>query len=234
MNLMSPCKIFLSDNRSTTENKHLRSARTDFYSTKSSGVDVLPGKLFLLNDELLAGGCETILNIDRNARLIILPVTGDIDLKLTAGQACSVTVEEVLMVTVAAGGFLLISNPYASEVINYLVLGIECSELYQENQPGRSRFKTNHKNELQKLLSDEESFELSIGVFDGRGEAFKPLKTDHSVFAFVIAGAFEMEGRLLHERDGLLISSTRKAEIEALSNNAFILLIEMKTTNGIQ
>ncbi len=45
-------------------------------------------------------------------------------------------------------------------------------------------------------------------------------------FAFVLAGAFETEGRLLHERDGLAIWDTDKIEMEALSNDAMILLIE--------
>jgi len=37
---------------------------------------------------------------------------------------------------------------------------------------------------------------------------------------------FEAEGRLLHERDGLALWDTVEIEMEALSNDAIILLIE--------
>ena len=42
----------------------------------------------------------------------------------------------------------------------------------------------------------------------------------------MIAGAFEAEGRLLYERDGLALFDTNKIEMEALSNDAMMLLIE--------
>jgi len=44
---------------------------------------------------------------------------------------------------------------------------------------------------------------------------------------FVLEGAFEAEGRLLHSRDGLALWDTNEIEIEALSNDAIILLIEI-------
>ena len=43
----------------------------------------------------------------------------------------------------------------------------------------------------------------------------------------VIEGAFEVHGRLLHARDGLALWDTSIAEIEALSNDAIILLVEL-------
>ena len=42
----------------------------------------------------------------------------------------------------------------------------------------------------------------------------------------MIAAAFEAEGRLLHERDGLALFDTNEIEMEALSNDAMMLLIE--------
>jgi quercetin 2,3-dioxygenase len=42
---------------------------------------------------------------------------------------------------------------------------------------------------------------------------------------FVLQGAFEAEGRLLHERGGLALWDAGEIEIEALSNNAILLLI---------
>lgn len=46
-------------------------------------------------------------------------------------------------------------------------------------------------------------------------------------FVFVIGAAFEVQGTLLYERDGLALWKTGEVEMEALSNNAIILVIEL-------
>ncbi len=65
--------------------------------------------------------------------------------------------------------------------------------------------------------------------FAGRKEAvYKISRQKNSVFAFVIQGAFEVQGRLLHARDGLgLWDDTNLIELEALSNDAIVLLVEL-------
>ena len=67
---------------------------------------------------------------------------------------------------------------------------------------------------------------ISIGKFSGRGETIYKSSSGKCCFLFVIAGAFEAEGRLLHERDGLALFDTNEIEMEALSNDAMMLLIE--------
>jgi len=42
-----------------------------------------------------------------------------------------------------------------------------------------------------------------------------------------IEGAFEIQGTLLHARDGLALCGTDEVEVEALSNDAIVLLIEL-------
>jgi redox-sensitive bicupin YhaK (pirin superfamily) len=71
---------------------------------------------------------------------------------------------------------------------------------------------------------------LSIGQFRGRQEARYQLShKTHGLFVFVIEGAFEVQGRLLHPRDGLAFWNVAEpAELEALSNDAIILLMEVK------
>ena len=44
---------------------------------------------------------------------------------------------------------------------------------------------------------------------------------------FAIEGAFEIQGALLHARDGLALWRTDEIEAEDLSNDAIILLIEL-------
>ena len=67
-----------------------------------------------------------------------------------------------------------------------------------------------------------------IGQFDGREEAVYTLKDPkNGAFIFVIEGAFEVQNRLLESRDSLALWSVGNLELEALSNNALILLLEI-------
>lgn len=43
----------------------------------------------------------------------------------------------------------------------------------------------------------------------------------------MLEGAFEVQGTLLHARDGLALWETDEVEMEALSNDAIILLVEL-------
>lgn len=43
----------------------------------------------------------------------------------------------------------------------------------------------------------------------------------------VLAGAFEVEGRLLHAHDGLALWDTATVELEALSPDALVLVVEL-------
>ena len=71
-------------------------------------------------------------------------------------------------------------------------------------------------------------FSIAIGKFDGRREANYLLKNKGTdLFVFVIEGAFEVQGTLLHARDGLALLDTEGTEMEALSNDAIILLLEL-------
>ena len=72
-----------------------------------------------------------------------------------------------------------------------------------------------------------QSYAISIGKFSGRRESIYHRKYPNTgIFAYVLKGVFEVEGRLLHERDGLELYDSEFVEIEALSNDAVILVFE--------
>jgi len=47
------------------------------------------------------------------------------------------------------------------------------------------------------------------------------------LYCFVLAGTFEIDGRLLHNRDGIALTATEKIEMEALSDHALLLTVEL-------
>ena len=85
----------------------------------------------------------------------------------------------------------------------------------------------NDKNNLIELYTNKNTKYL-LGKFLGREEiTYQLSQNGRSAFVFVVEGAFEVQYRLLEVRDGLAIWNLPKVEIEALSNDAIILLIEL-------
>lgn len=75
------------------------------------------------------------------------------------------------------------------------------------------------------------SLPVSIGItkLDGRKEiTYTPVKENNCVFAFAVQGAFETEGILMHPRDGVAFWNYKQIEMEALSNDAIIFLLQLE------
>ena len=90
-------------------------------------------------------------------------------------------------------------------------------------------FSFNLDAEKNELVTLPHFLPIAITKLNGRSEVvYKPSALNNCFFAFVIQGAFEMEGILLHARDGVAFWNYEQAEIEALSNDAIILLLEMR------
>jgi quercetin 2,3-dioxygenase len=67
-----------------------------------------------------------------------------------------------------------------------------------------------------------------IGKYDGRKKGIYSLQNkNNGIYCFVIEGAFEIQDRLLHAKDGLAIWNTDEIDFEALSNGAILLLFEL-------
>lgn len=67
-----------------------------------------------------------------------------------------------------------------------------------------------------------------IAKFSGRQTAVQSFRDNtKAVFCFVIEGAFKLEERLLHAKDGLALWNSRQADMEALSNDAIVFLVEL-------
>jgi len=103
-------------------------------------------------------------------------------------------------------------------------------------------FDLQDKNKLHPLFTenmegpiDHPSFCGFIGKYDGRNDGIYQLKAvenkqlANGIFVFILSGAFDVQNRFLHARDGLALSDLQDEliEFEALSNDAILLLMEI-------
>lgn len=129
----------------------------------------------------------------------------------------------VIIAPRAQAALVQIKNPYEGDLINYLYIVLKGVSTVNF---GLSQADLEIRNTLHPFI--QHGIFGCMGIFDGRKETLHKIKdSNNGVFVFVINGAFEVNGRLLEERDALALWETEEADIEALSENAIILLFEV-------
>ena len=224
----SPGKIYLAEQRGLTETSILRRYSTFNFEKYFNEFKEPFGSLFLCNDEFIEGGKLTFFLCKANSTQIFIPITGGIDI-VAKTKEYAVETGQVQILNMEKGEVLEISNPYKDDTINYLQLGITNEDyFFSKNTSFDFDFEKN-PNQLIEIINDGKlPFKLSVGLFAGRKEAVYEMKSSaNSLYTFIVDGAFEIEGRLMHARDGLALWNTEKIELEALSNNAIVVVLEL-------
>ncbi|MBC6992520.1 hypothetical protein [Hymenobacter sp. BT491] len=233
----TPGKIFLADQRGLTETAQFRRYSTFNFGRYEHEHKVAFGSLDAVNEEILAGAQSIALPVEQASYVLIIPITGAVIASSLQGEPTTVEVEEIQIRTVPAYSVLYLTNPYETELISFLHIWIKAGPQVKDAVNQIVPFSAQAINNqlaaviaagMQRPTEPPLPFAVSLGRFAGRREATYLLQSSRSrFFAFVVAGAFEAEGRLLHEHDGLALWEVEEVELEALSNDALVLVLEL-------
>lgn len=221
--------IFPGDNRVFSQSNGLQSRKIIQQQT-----DAFPfGKLSQLEDDVLEPGGSLQFALEEDVLIMLLPVVGAIRYEASTGHPGLLAAGQVQFLPLGQGATLQVSNPFDDLPVNFLQVWFRASWEQAPQEPAISEFNVNTFMNCTLRISpgfigwDPLPFSASIGKFSGRGETvYYPSGTDAGLFVFVLEGAFEVEGRLLHPRDGLALVDPQQVEMEALSNEALILVLE--------
>ncbi|UPL48178.1 pirin family protein [Hymenobacter sublimis] len=238
MSKHTPGRIYLADQHGQLRTP--QSSRTSVLSFDGFTDEQRPaaGHLLAFNEETLAGGQHVVLPAPEAAYLILLPLTGEICLAGSSSEAKCAQVEEVVVSWLPAGATLHLTNPYDAEPVSFLHIWVAAGQQTSRTAAVFPYTFEQLENALVEVVPRAAElpqplglpFSLSLGRFAGRQEAlYCPAQTGTLVFAYVLAGAFEAEGRLLHAKDGLALWQAAEVELEALSNNALVVVLEVLT-----
>jgi len=238
-------KIFLSGERGLNELDWFRSHNTFNFRRYYNDHKTPFGALYVLNEDTLAEDCRIAMEVEDDSHIILVPVVGAVAWKTSRNEEGLVEAGQSQVLPLLKGASIEIMNPYADTSVKYLQLWIKTPGGAQQTAHRLFSFSIDdNKNKLVKAFANGGSpfpgasneggsplanvFIGSIGKFTGREEATYHL-TDprNGIFAFVLQGAFEVQYRLLHAGDGLALWQLPEIELEALSNDAIILLIEI-------
>jgi redox-sensitive bicupin YhaK (pirin superfamily) len=222
-------KIFLAEERGHHEMDWFRSFNTFNFGKYQQEHKSPFGPLYVLNDDTLAGGKNISMTVEADSVIVLIPVVGAIAYTDNAGHATSVSAGECQLYATPKGTTIQISNPYPDELVNFLQIWCYSSGIGTDNAPQLIPFDiVNNVNQLVPVWVNHPLYKFGIGKYQGREESvYKLSHPQNGLFAFVIQGAFEVQYRLLHARDGLALWEASDVEWEALSNDAILLVMEI-------
>lgn len=228
-------KIFLAEERGSSQAEKFSRRSTFNFGKYFNEHKQLFGNIYVVNDEILDAGCSLKIRAEDFSYVILLPVMGAIVSKDSSGNKNLIAAGQAEIMVLDKGATLEISNPFDEGAVNYLQIWIKADQCIiarnKESQLCTYNVNANIDRLInilpEKLETTSLPFAAWIGKFNGRGETVHCLKDKKvGLFVFVIEGAFEVQGRLLHARDGLGLWEVDEVEMEALSNDAIILVIE--------
>ncbi len=232
-------KIFLADQRGINETDKFRSRPTFNFGNYFNEHKQAFENIYVLNDDTLAGGCKLTMLVTEYSYVILIPVAGAINCKHNEENENLIVAGQSYIIRAEKGTVIEIGNPFNEEHVNFLQIWIRSGRedvtssklhTYEDVTKNVNNFvRATGVNDSQHKLP----FSISIGKFSGRGETvYLPQNKRANLLVFVIEGAFEIEGRLLHARDTLTLWNAAQAETEALSNDAIMMIIELSTTGS--
>jgi hypothetical protein len=228
----SPAQIFNAALRGYKETPSYKCFYTFNFNDYQSEFRESFGQLTFLNDESLFPQESITYTPQEDTQIILLPIAGALCYRNGVHKEELIQSEQIKVLEIKKGVSYTFRNPFKEKWIHYLHIGFKINAPYWEYQPAPQPIKFKRLNELvcfglHKQMEDRPAG--YIGIYEGRYQGSYELKNlDNGVFVYVIKGAFEVQGRLLEYRDGLSLWDTTEIEFEALSNNAIILLLEIK------
>lgn len=220
-------RIYLSGKRGVTHAKGYKS----FHTFSTNEFPVVSRESFkgihALNDELLHAQAAVRHVMENDCMVLLLPIVGGISFRTGEDEFRFLEADTCQLIVVPEDSILEVRNPYLQEPINYLILSFP-TDTAKTSFEQFSLFNLQaRKNKLTEIFTTSKTNGF-LGQFSGRTDQTLTLSDKSTgAFVFVIEGAFEVENRLLENRDGLALWNTKTIEFEALSNNAIILIVEL-------
>ncbi|MFD1140420.1 hypothetical protein ACFQ4C_04845 [Larkinella insperata] len=221
--------IYLAEQRGRTQSADYRSFHTFNFGDYRHENRQPFGNLTVFNDDTLLAGKSHRLTVEEPTDLLLLPVVGGIELLDELGERAFLGAGEVFQFTAFPDQSYTIENPFETEAVNFLVIGLKADPAASGNTGPfpATTFDLTNRNQLIPLFAGT-SAHIYIGKYGGRQEeTYVVGNPQKRLFVFSIEGAFEAQNRLLHPRDGLALWPLEALEFEALSNDAILLVMEV-------
>jgi redox-sensitive bicupin YhaK (pirin superfamily) len=222
-------KIYLAEERGLNETDWFRSYNTFNFGKYQHEFKKPFGSLYVLNEDTLGGGQSLKWLMEEDTDVILIPVVGAVAVQDGEGNETLVEAGEVQVLHLKAGSTCTTKNPYQDDLVKYLQLWVKSSGgLTLSSKSGFDLENYQPAEIFSQAVSEGAGYAGTISKLKGRQEiVYHKKKPENGIFVFAIQGELEVQYRLMHEGDGLALWELDEIEVEALSNDAILLILEV-------
>lgn len=196
------------------------------------------GVLRVLNDDRVSEGMGFGKHPHDNMEIISIPLDGDLEHQDSMGNVTVIKNGDIQVMSAGTGIFHSEYNKNKDQLVKFLQIWVYPNQ--KNVTPRYDQITLNledRHNKLQQILSPNSEDEgvwiyqdawFHIGKFDKDiATSYQLKKKGNGVYAFVLNGDFTIGGIELNQRDGLGIWDTNSFSVQANSEGAEILLMEV-------
>lgn len=199
------------------------------------------GMLRVLNDDTVSQGMGFGKHPHDNMEIITIVLEGALEHKDSMGHTQAIHPDEVQVMSAGSGVFHSEYNHNRDKKVNLLQIWIFPDKRNVEPRYDQKLFPAEERiNKLQTLVSSIDGTDDGLKIHqdariyrtnleEGKSLSHTVKGSHHGVYAFVIDGSVDINGRQLDKRDALGISCVEQLDIKAMANTD-LLLIEVPMT----
>ncbi len=196
------------------------------------------GVLRVLNDDTVDGGMGFDTHPHNNMEIVSIPLEGDLEHKDSMGNVTIIKKGDIQVMSAGTGVYHSEYNKNADLPVKFLQIWIfpnkkNVTPRYDQ----KSLNPANRKNRLQQILSNDPNDDgvwiyqnawFYLGDFDNELSVAHSLHSNaNGIYAFILEGAFEINGTDLAKRDGIGITECSQITIHSKMDKSSILLMEV-------
>jgi redox-sensitive bicupin YhaK (pirin superfamily) len=194
------------------------------------------GALRVLNDDMIIGGRGFGMHPHDNMEIVTIPLSGDLEHSDSMGNVGTIGKGEVQVMSAGTGIYHSERNRNIDRALRLLQIWVfpkvrDIEPRYEQ----RSFPIEERKNQLQTLVSplgtndggmgmNQDAWFSLTNLDEGKEITYAPKLSTNGVYAFIIEGEAEINGKILSRRDALGISETNEIEIKAHTDSEILLI----------
>jgi hypothetical protein len=235
---MAKTILHRADSRGDANHGWLHSRHTFSFADYHHPERMHFGALRVLNDDYVAEGMGFGTHPHSDMEIISIPLEGDLEHSDSMGNVSVIKKGDIQVMSAGTGITHSEYNKNKDKAVKFLQIWV-----FPDKKGHTPRYDQisltleDRRNKLQQIVSPNADDEgvwvhqdawFHLGNFDkGAGAAYLMKKSGSGVYVFVLKGDVNVDGTELNERDGFGIWETDGFKLDALSDDAEVLLMEV-------
>lgn len=212
-------------------NSHHSFSFAEYYNPERMGF----GKLRVINDDQVDAGAGFGRHPHRDMEIISIPLEGALSHQDSEGNSSVIKKGEVQIMSAGTGIFHSEMNASTSEKVKFLQIWVLPKKLGIHPRYEQKAFK--HEDRLNKIRTvvspdgrdgsvsiNQDAFFSLTDLSSGAEVTYEKQMDGNGIYAFILKGEVEIDGKKLSSRDGIGIDEFEKVTLKALSPSEVLLM----------